>query len=161
MNGAARCALLLSILVLGFGCATQKATTGEVRIKAYIDGSDVVKLNGSRIWYEHGAFELPGRWRGANEPTYVDGAARQPEWMGRVSKPFGKVSPPFPGAAVSNVELVKHAGRGAVSIGQMPTPQNNYTLAVCFDDNEPDGADWYDVAIRWQTQIAGTRSSAP
>ena len=36
-----------------------------IKIKALIDGADVVKIQGNKLWYEHESWELPGRWNGS------------------------------------------------------------------------------------------------
>jgi len=149
MNRIARLAIALAVVALfGFGCATQRSTTGQIQIKALIDGSDQIKLNGDELWYEHGTFDLPGQWQGRHEPTYINGVAWQPDWAGTVSEPY-RISPPFASADIKRIKLVQNEGRGRVSISGMPTRENNYTLSILFDDRRTDEAAWYDVTVSW------------
>jgi hypothetical protein len=41
------------------------------------------------------------------------------------------------------------AGRGTVSLAQLPNPDNNQTLSVLIDDKDYNGMDWYEFNIVW------------
>ena len=120
----------------------------ELRVRAFIDGTDVLKVRGSELWYEHKGDALPGKWAGNNKPTYVNKSEWMPEWEGSVSRPFENVQPQFlpkPGATVS---IAHKYGRGKATIVERPSEKNNQTLSIQLSD--PDGgADWLEVVVRW------------
>jgi beta-lactamase regulating signal transducer with metallopeptidase domain len=125
-----------------------------LRIRAFIDGSDYIKIRGTSLWYEHQKWDLPGKWwnRLANikhdEPTYINGKAWKPEWEGRVSKPYIMKQATLPKEVNDRINLTKIFGRGSVSIAETPKPQNDYTLSVLLDDNLYNKAQWYEVVIQ-------------
>lgn len=122
----------------------------ELRIRAFIDGSDTIKILGNELWYQHHDFDLPGKWKGEyDEPTYINGRAWKPRWNDSVSKPYQNLWPPLPEVANEAIQLTKEAGRGEVSITETPSAENDYTLSIYFDDNEPGGAEWYEIVIEW------------
>src|SRR5215470_19516610 len=72
---------------------TQQSGTRLVTILSLIDGSDVLKIRGNEIWFEHRNFVLPGKWvddsdASGNEPTYINSEAWAPKWSGDVSLPY-------------------------------------------------------------------------
>jgi hypothetical protein len=118
-------------------------------IRTYIDGRDTLKVQGSRIWYEHEEHNLPGDPGSRNEPTLINGRAWFPRWQGPNSVAFEGLVPAFQPRSTADVKLTKLAGRGAVTLREMPTAGNNRTLSIYFRDEEP-GADWYDVVVEWK-----------
>jgi len=135
-----RCALCL-VLGLMLGC------TKTVKIKAYIDGSDTVKIQGNKLWFEHEEFDLPGDHN--TKPTLINGKPWRPAWNDKTSIAYEGLRPAFKPGAPAEIKLTKLSGRGEVNISEMPTPENNQTLAIHFND-EPPGADWYEVRIDWK-----------
>lgn len=113
----------------------------KVAFKAYVDGVDVVKISGYRLWIEHQDFQLPARMK-------VNGVNWNPAWNDNISAPY-KLRRAFrPGSPVA-VRLTKLRGRGDVAILEMPSPANNQTLAIKLDDGPYSGADWYEFAVSW------------
>jgi hypothetical protein len=41
---------------------TQRSGTKLVTILSLIDGSDVLKIRGNELWFEHRNYVLPGKW---------------------------------------------------------------------------------------------------
>ncbi len=122
----------------------------SLRVRAFIDGSDTINVRGNELWYEHHTYDLPGTWNGRfDEPTYINGEPWKPEWNGNVSSPFQDLLPVFPKVTASRIRLTKLAGRGPVSISQSPSRDNRYTLSVFLDDDQPGGAEWYEILIEW------------
>jgi serine/threonine protein kinase len=115
----------------------------QLTVKAFIDSSDVVKVSGSRLWFEHESGALPGR------NIFVNGKAWSPSWTNNVSTEFVGLNPVFRSRDPQKLQITKRIGRGTVSIAQFPSPANDETLAVRLDDAEFGGADWYEVAISW------------
>jgi hypothetical protein len=108
--------------------------------KAWIDGVDVVKLSGKGLWIEHQDFQPPGKMS-------INGKQWNPVWNKNTSAPYD-LNPAFKPRNPESVKLIKHAGRGTISIVETPTPANDGTLAVQLDDDEG-GADWYEFTISW------------
>lgn len=127
----------------------QASSSGrELRIRAFIDGSDVVKVRDNELWYMHKSDALPGKWDGNNKPTYVNKKEWTPEWEGNTSRPFESVQPPFVPKVGTKVAIIHTYGRGKASIVEQPNEKNNQTLSIQLDD--PDGgADWLEVVVRW------------
>jgi hypothetical protein len=120
----------------------------ELRVRAFIDGSDVLKVRRNALWFEHKDAALPGKWANNNKPTYVNQDAWMPAWEGQVSRPFEKVQPPFVPRLGRKVAIAHTYGRGKAAILEQPTAENDETLAISMDD--PDGgAEWLEVVIRW------------
>ena len=136
------CALLLTT-----GCGHSSRT---IQIKALIDGADTVKIQGNKLWFEHGSFDLPGKWQNRDEPTFINGRPWRPEWHGKTSAPFENLEPPFKPQSPAKIKLTKLIGRGVVKITRLPDTENDQTLAVRFDDESFGGADWYEVKIYWE-----------
>jgi RNA polymerase sigma factor (sigma-70 family) len=112
-------------------------------IRIHVDGSDVLKVNGTQLWIEHDHYLLP------NNPIFVNGTRWSPVWNGNVSAKFTGLSPAFNPHDPQRIKLEVAAGRGMVSIEQSPAPGNNQTLSVLIDDKDHDGPDWYEVRISW------------
>ena len=128
-------------LALFTGCGPRRQT---VTVKAFIDGCDVVKVSGNKLWFDHETFNLPGKI------IYVNGNVWTPKWNDKVSDVFAGLSPAFRPHALPNIQITKRTGRGTVSIAQFPTSDNDRTLAVRMDDGDFGGADWYEIVISWR-----------
>lgn len=123
---------------------------GSIQIKAFIDGSDVIKIRGNELWYEHLKWDLPGKWQDRfDEPTIVNGKEWKPEWNGLMSDRFHDFSPALPKRKLKDITLTKIQGRGNVDISAKPDKENNYTLSIYIDDNQYSGAEWYDIKVEW------------
>jgi hypothetical protein len=185
MNRILRCLCLVCVVVQS-GCQRDSSNSSgksistvssnkTVRIKVLIDGADTIKIHGHEIWYEHESWDLPGRWQGRDEPTFVNGKPWHPHWKGDQraplqtpfedflvllgiprrppdckSAPFEGLNPEFKPQSPAETKLTKFTARGAVTISQMPSPENDETLAIHFDDSQIMGADWYEVEISWK-----------
>ena len=77
----------------------------QINCKAYIDGRDVVKVSGNKLWFEHKTYELPGR------TIYVNGKAWTPDWTNNVSTEFMGLTPAFRPANAHDIQITKRAGR--------------------------------------------------
>jgi hypothetical protein len=124
----------------------------SVTFRAYVDGADVVKLSGERLWIEHLLWQQPVRnsvngttwnptWNETHSPSF-------PNWSDNESRPYTlkrRFSPHNP----DNIKLVKIAGRGPIVIIEKPSPDNHQTLAIRLDDGPMSGADWYEFKVSW------------
>lgn len=131
--------IVLGILLLAgaVDLALYFAAPKKVTFKAYVDGADVVKISGSRLWIEHQDFQLPIRIK-------IDGVKWDPAWNGETSATY-KLRRGLGGT----VKLTKQQGRGKISIMEMPAPGNNQTLSIKLDDDDFGGADWYEFTLSW------------
>lgn len=111
----------------------------QVTFKAYMDGTDVVKISGSRLWIEHVDFQRPAR-------LTVNGERWNPAWNGDTSTPI-KLRRAFKPDSPLNIKLDKELGRGDVSIVDKPSSDNNQTLAIKVDYGAFGGADWYEFTV--------------
>jgi serine/threonine protein kinase len=136
--GIACVALIMALVVFLVGLSHHKLT-----VRAFIDGIDVVKVSGNKLWFEHEYATLPGR------NIFVNGKAWTPSWTNNVSTEFAGLIAVFRPTDAQKIQITKRAGRGTVSIAQFPSPANDETLAVRIDDADPGGADWYEVVISW------------
>jgi hypothetical protein len=125
-------------LALFNGCGPKRALT----ISADVDGSDVVKVSGNKLWIEHEDFQLPQRII-LNDKVWV------PQWTTNVSAPFVGLQPPFAPRDPLKIKVSKKAGRGNVIITQRPSAENDQTLGIRIDDNEQGGADRYTIRVTW------------
>ena len=78
---------LLGIGLLFFSGCGHKEKEQTFTIKIFVDGSDVVKASGNRLWIEHGTGSLPGK------TIYVNGQAWSPLWNGKTSTEFAGLNP--------------------------------------------------------------------
>jgi hypothetical protein len=115
----------------------------QLTVRAFIDSSDVVKVSGNRLWFEHESGTLPGR------NIFVNGKAWSPSWTNNVSAEFAGLNPAFRPHDPRKIQITKRVGRGTVSVAQFPSSANDETLAVRIDDVDFGGADWYEVVISW------------
>jgi hypothetical protein len=141
--------LLGSISGLMLACGCGGSSKNIITIKAFIDDKDVLKIQGDKVWWEHGLGAFPGDPKGGNQPTFINDVAWRPQWGGSNSIPFEALAPAFRPRYPAQVKLTKLSGRGDAAISDLPTPANNGTLSVYFNDEEG-GADWYEVAILWE-----------
>ncbi len=132
--------VLIGIASLTFfsGCGQRRALT----LGANIDGSDIVKVSGNKLWIEHEEFQLPQR-------IILNGKVWVPQWTTNVSAPYEGLQPPFAPRDSQKIIVSKKAGRGTVAITQLPSAENDQTLGVRIDDNEQGGADRYEIRISW------------
>jgi hypothetical protein len=131
---------VISVMLLTFGSKT-------IKIKAYIDGADTIKIQGKIIWYEHESFDLPGDHD--TKPTLINGTPWFPQWKDNISTAYTKLKPAFEPRYPADIKLANVIGRGEVKISEMPSPANNQILSIHIYD-EPGGADWYEVTIKWR-----------
>jgi hypothetical protein len=156
MKNATRLALaLVFLLTLSPYAApqTQQSGTKLATILSLIDGSDVLKVRGNEIWFEHRNFVLPGKWvdhfdDSGNEPTYINSEAWVPRWTGDLSAPFVSKNRLLPEGSQFDVRLVTPQDRGSITVLEQPNAQNNFTLSVLLDDDLAVGAAWYQVELR-------------
>ncbi|ERR1700722_15345776 len=126
------------------------SSSHTIKIRALIDGADTIKIRGHEIWYEHESWDLPGRWQGRDELTMVNDKPWHPEWDGDKSAPYEGLKPAFKPQSPSETKLAKINARGDVTISQMPSAENDQTLAIHLDDSDILGAAWYEVEISWK-----------
>lgn len=157
MKRVALLSVLASFAFLVGGCVSDNAadlSSSRIRVRAFIDGSDVVKIRGDQVWFVHKSFEFPGRWQGCNEPILVNGAKWEPKWNGNLSDrytiedkdcalPLGKAF------TKETMNVVAKSGLGNFFVSEYPSADNDYTLSVTLDDLGAEGASWYEFGVSW------------
>lgn len=128
------------------------ASARSVTFKAWVDGSDTLKLRGRRLWLEHLTWGQPTKisvngkkwtptWNDASSPSF-------PSWNNNRTEMYSPGSN-FSAKTSDHVKLAKKVGRGTVSVVEGPSPDNDYTLTVKIDDGPQSGADWYEFTVSW------------
>jgi hypothetical protein len=132
--------ILLAVAIVGapfyFLAGTRKMT-----FKAYVDGTDVIKLCGYSVWIEHQTWQLPNK-------ITVNGKKWAAQWNGSTSAPY-QLGWGFNQPRSENIKLTKLIGRGTITIMEMPTPENQESLSIQMDDGSFGGADWYEFVVSW------------
>jgi hypothetical protein len=137
-----------------------------IDIQAYIDGRDLLSIQGNTLQWQHLNYDVPGINGGNNFPTYIttqvdgvtqmDNYAWYPTWL---SYPFSDVlllTPAIP--ATSDVSLEVLSYRNYLSMYQVPDAGNGYKTIIDFNDNGSGGAYWYEAKLSY---TAGSTSSVP
>ena len=157
MKKIAFSALLATAILAMTGCMSNSidVSSSRLRVRSFIDGCDVVKIQGDKVWFEHKTFSFPGAWKGFNEATFVNGEAWTPAWNGMVSDKFeiaNKESalPAQRAFTADNLKVYANCGLGRFSVAEYPSADNEYTLAITLDDSTAEGASWYELGIDWE-----------
>ena len=120
----------------------------EVTIKACIDGSDWVTLQGDQLWWEHRNHTTVGLHAScAFSETFVDGVAWTPTWTGTTSSAT-MVTYGLP-STEQTVSVAVISARGSVSVTQQPDASNGYTTQVLFDDDPTGAAATYEATLQY------------
>jgi hypothetical protein len=150
------------------------ADTFVYNITAYIDGQDLLIIHGSTLQWHHLDYAAVGRWNGQNIPTTIsstlngtsvmNGYQWTPNWpypppneirFEAYSSVFGGLAPLLPPSGAVTVTLTPIQARGSVTISQMPTPSNNNTLIIDFDDDAISEAAYYIAQVTVETGGTG------
>ena len=145
--------LLASAALAMTGCVSNSVdiSASRLRIRSFVDGCDIVKVQGDKVWFEHQAYALPGQWMGFNEPTFVNGQRWQPTWTGSDSDKFtADAALPAREFTADTLKVVSNTGLGRATVAEYPSKANGYTLAITLDDRNAQGASWYEVGIDWE-----------
>lgn len=121
----------------------------RLTIKLFIAGSDLVKVQGSRLWIEHQAGVLPGRFDGSHFPAHINGKEWDPVWPGGGScQPFSGVTPALGSIGGGTVRIMGVDGAGEVTVVEQPGPDNGQTLSLLFTSTGA-GGKWVEAAVGW------------
>ena len=158
MKRVALLSVLASFALLAGGCICDNASdisNSRLRVRAFIDGSDVVKIRGDQIWIAHKSFEFPGRWQGCNEPIIVKGTEKwYPVWDGNLSdrhtiEDKERALPLKKAFTKDTMNVAAKTGLGNFYVSEYPSADNDYTLSVTLDDLGAEGASWYEFGVSW------------
>ncbi len=148
----------------------EKPTPTSLNIRAYIDGRSQLVIQGDVLYWQHLDFDAPGRWElgETQEPTYLNQTAWQPLWpdIPDETNDFCNCSSstavgiPSLTRSDQQVEVRFVQGRGRVFIVQQPQAENEYTLIVELNDNDLEGADWYELSLEYLTRKSDPVTSA-
>jgi hypothetical protein len=121
----------------------------EVTVKACIDGSDWVTVQGDQLWWEHRNHTTVGLHASCTfSETFVNGVAWTPTWTGSTSSAT-TVDYGLP-AAAQTVSVAVISARGSVSVTQQPDASNSYTTQVLFDDDPTGAAATYEATLQYE-----------
>ena len=151
--------LIASAMLAVTGCISSSVdmASSRLRVRSFVDGCDVVKIKGDKVWYEHKSFALPGQWMGFNEATYVNGEKWLPNWNGSNSDQFEIADkqaalPANREFTSDTLKVTSKNGLGNVFVSEYPSENNGYTLAITIDDRSADGASWYEFGLAWEDE---------
>lgn len=134
-----------------------------IQVDAYIDDLSRLYIQGESVVWRHYWWWAPGQHGSNNYPTYLNGFSWLPLWQGNPFFCNGCYSSEFIGIpGLYDEPLQTYTSQliatsltlggspvtrqSTISIFQMPSATNNYTLVVEFHDPEA-GAVWFDVDI--------------
>jgi hypothetical protein len=138
--------------------------TVSLRIQAYIDGKSTLVLQGKGIHWYHLDFSAPGREGYVNNPTIIK-TSQWVDWYPQWPDGFGYevrdchcssssyTAIPALAKQVQTVSLKVTNARGTVKILKQPTAANKYLFVVEFNDDPQDGADWYDITLKYKSPV--------
>lgn len=149
--------LLASLGVLSQGLSAFGATI-TYDIWGYVDGRDLLSIQGDTVQWDHLDFAAVGRWAGINPnndlPTIINNSSWYP-WdsvgpgefrSGNILSGVGTLSAlnssPLPSQSES-VSLHIISARESLSISQLPNSGNGFTLILDFNDDDASGPIWY------------------
>lgn len=141
-----RLTLLLALLLAHFAMADEQ---GKLSFRGYIDGSDILHIQGKRVWFEHRHYNRPGAKGGEVLPILINGKEWAPRWDGKISSPF-LLESPLPDGIPLELSIEPILVRGSVTIHAHPAPANEFALALLIDDNANPGGGWYEFILHWQ-----------
>jgi hypothetical protein len=116
-------------------------TNRRIVLKLRVDGADIIKIGGGRLWIVHD---------GAKRPIdiSVNGIKWEPNWDGAKSEPFTGFVPGLAPFAEPTVSVKQTKGRGQTTVVEPPTAENQQILSCRIQDGG-NGADDYELRITW------------
>jgi hypothetical protein len=143
--------------------------TATLSVRAYIDGSSYLVIQGDVVYWHHTGSDAPGRTSGPYQPTYLNGEAWYPSWPDVPdsrnrdcdchSSTYVGIPYLAPRGQVVSLGIVQ--ARHRVTIIQQPSVANGYTLIVDFDDGPPPSADWYEITLTYLASESPTATPIP
>ena len=147
-----------------------KPTPTSLKVRAYIDGRSELIIQGDVLYWHHLDFDAPGRWEHGEIqfPTYLNETTWQPLWpdIPDATNDFchcnssTTVGIPSLTRTDQKVELEMIQGRGRIAIIQQPQEDNGFTLILELDDDDLEGADWYELSLNYLTRESDRETRA-
>jgi hypothetical protein len=151
----------------GTGVPPIQRDAGQIvfKLQAQIDGRSQLVLDDHSAQWKHFEFSAPGNalcGRGIFYPTVIRGISWYPVWpIGRTcersfcdcdSEVWHGVMPAVPNTLMgASLEIL--GARGPCMIVEEPTRANGFRVVVEFNDNDFEGAAWYEVdLVLWFAQ---------
>jgi hypothetical protein len=136
---------------------TKGVCRGELRVRAFIDGTSRILLHGSTLKWHHIEASAPGLWEKHNDPTYLDNLPWTPTWPSsgdakscNCMSSSSNAVPPLP-AKAQTVTLTPIAVRDEAKIREQPSATNDFTATIELHDGNT-GAAWYEVVLAYDTR---------
>ena len=121
----------------------------DLTVRACVDGSDWINVQGDQLWWEHRNHTTVGLHPGCSfSETLVDGVAWTPSWTGTTSSSFTVTELP---AVPQTATLSSLEGRGNETLTAQPDASNGYLLQALLDDDPQGGPGNYEVVLTYQT----------
>jgi hypothetical protein len=133
-------------------------------VRALIDGVTQLFVQKNKIWWRVIRVARPG-WVGTKiKPSQINGQPWDPDYPAASKAQFGfslsgcncesdPLELPSTLAATPQQVTLEAKGRGTTFVAQQPSSENDGLLIVSIDD-PIDGADWYDLSIRYLAEGA-------
>jgi hypothetical protein len=149
---------LIPLAMVGLGVLFQAVSAYGITITyailANIDGQDLLDLQGGTVQWDHLSYAEVGRTAGQNLPTVINGSDWYPTWPApppnEINYPalssVGPLTPALPDQNMT-VTLDPILARDSLTIYQLPTSANDYTLILDFNDDASPGAAWYEADV--------------
>lgn len=126
----------------------------EFVIDAFVDGPSTLHVTPEGLYWTNGNNEKPGKWHGANEATYINGAAWNPVWGKPNARGGPDKSEPYP-LKLNSVDLNFHLISVTQERGQKGHDKRTPPIAkrdgaeftVIIPDPES-GPRWYRFSLR-------------
>jgi len=168
---AMRIVIANAVLLAGLvGCAARQPADrrlpqqhGTVTIRAWVDGRDILTIDGDVLSWEHLDPETAavGRYNG-NRPTVINGIQWYPDWGGATNYRANLSSsgteipyvPSIPRYRDTAVVLHSHAGgrTNGASVQVLPRSSSRSPVRVLFDNVGAEPREkWVEATIVWQT----------
>lgn len=131
------------------GLVVSLQAAAVLKVGAEVDGLSRLVVQTNRVYWDHILYTKPGLYT-TNLPTLLNGYPWFPNWP-TANHGTPELSLPLEAYSVfttNQIVLTQNAGNGTVSIVQQPSPTNDFTLIVQFDDVTPGGASGYEVTLQ-------------
>jgi hypothetical protein len=132
------------------------------KVSACIDGEDELIIHKATLQWRHIGFDAVGQSTNCDTNTmsidttlrgeHVSSTSWQPIWQstpaesGALSSVYTALNPPLPSSSM-NVTLSSIQARNSISIAQLPTAANDWTLKLDFNDVSSLGAGIYSATV--------------
>jgi hypothetical protein len=157
-----RIAISLLLVVGMVMSAALRADTLTIQVGSYIDGQDLLHIQGNTVYWQYVLFDPVGTQRFDIPPgdTYtsvittlngnpVESGSWTPSFPNGLSQDSTSftLDPALPSSGINSVSLTVNSAREVLDIIQFPTIANGEELILNFEDSVPSGASYYEGTV--------------